>query len=127
MGICSSCFRRKKTSPEREPLLPKIAPLQAPPTPSHLEKAVDIIAAFQSGKLPSQSQLNSILRSLANSKLLQCEVQLGSGRGPLSANGRRVLVYVREVVEAALQVGMEKNGMFYCLCTVILARVLTIL
>ncbi|RDB27511.1 Uncharacterized protein C32A11.02c [Hypsizygus marmoreus] len=109
MGSCFSNLSRKRSDPEREPLLPK--PVSPPPRArkSLLDRAVDIAAALQSGKLPSQNQLNLILRSIANSDILQCEAQLTSGPGPLSENGRRVLGDAREVVESLLQVGMEKN------------------
>ncbi|KAF8067868.1 hypothetical protein FPV67DRAFT_1493936 [Lyophyllum atratum] len=108
MGSCLSCFRGEIESTEREPLLPKAAPPPPPPrTP--LDKAVDILAASQSGKLPSQDQLNAILRSILGSSLLQCSGQGVLGAGPLSENGRRVVNDIRDLFDSILQLGMEKN------------------
>ncbi|GLB39185.1 hypothetical protein LshimejAT787_0603470 [Lyophyllum shimeji] len=109
MGSCLSCLRGESESAEREPLLPTVAPPPpVPRSPTPLEKAADILAALQSGKLPSQDQLDIILRSNLRSSLLQCDLSV-SGSGPLSENGRRVVDDTRELIESILQFGMEKN------------------
>ncbi|KAG6833041.1 hypothetical protein H0H87_012052 [Tephrocybe sp. NHM501043] len=108
MGSCLSCCRSR--SREREPLLPKSVPSLPPPLPpphSPLDKLVDVLAGFQAGKLPSQEQLEVILRSVLCSDLLKDDPQFLSG--PLSGNGKRVVADLNEALEATLQFGIEKN------------------
>lgn len=106
MGFCFSCCRRRKSS-ERQPLLaPNKDPL--PPPKSLVEKAVDILAALKANKLPSQSQLNTFLQLTLRSDFL--EVQGLPGYGPVSDDARKVILDLRECVDAILQIGMEKNG-----------------
>ncbi|KAG6907809.1 hypothetical protein DXG01_007291 [Tephrocybe rancida] len=105
MGSCLS--RGRRSSSEQEPLLPKVTPPPPPPTHSTLDKFIDVLAGRQSGKLPSQDQLAAILRSALSSSILKGDPQILSG--PCSKDGKRVLVDVREVLEAMLQFGMEKN------------------
>lgn len=107
MGSCLSCLRDKgRHSAEREPLLPRVAP---PPPVRSLDRGVDILAALQSGKYPSQSQLNVAIQLMITSSLLQSDDKLLSG-GPLSDNGRRIVQDVRVLLESVLQLGMEKNS-----------------
>ncbi|KAG6844031.1 hypothetical protein H0H93_016717, partial [Arthromyces matolae] len=103
MGSFLSCL--KKRSGEREPLLPKSTP-PSPPL-SSFEKVADIIAALQSGKLPSQDQLDNILRQFLRSTFLNDDQRFISGR--LSQNGNRILMDTRDLIGALLQFGMEKN------------------
>lgn len=78
-----------------------------------VDKIVDVLAALNAGKLPTQDQISSFLQVLLKSELLR-EVQdkgkVVPGYGPLSKEGRKVLADVRALVQAALQFGMEKNG-----------------
>lgn len=84
------------------------------PKDSSIDKAADILAALHTGKLPSQEQINKALQALLRSSALRDDAaQVVSGGGPLSETGRNVLDDVREIIGAALQIGMEKNGMVF--------------
>lgn len=76
-------------------------------TGTDLEKVSECLGALTAGKLPSESQLEDILRVVLKNELL--DDQVFGGYGPLSERGRQVLRDSREVVEAILQIGMEKN------------------
>lgn len=116
MGLfLSSLPRSCSKSSERKPLLPTrhgdVTTYQdnpAPPAPL-LCKLADILGALQKGKLPSQDQLNLICQNILKSGLLRDEASI-AGHGSLSRSGRRVLDDAREIVEALLQIGLEKNG-----------------
>lgn len=73
-------------------------------------KLAEFLDAIQKGKLPSQDQLNIILRTILKSSLLRDDSHVVPRYGSLSQSGERVLEDVREMVEALLQIGMEKNG-----------------
>lgn len=105
MGFCFSCCRRQK-SDEREPLLPKNRPEAKPPR--YNELFVDIVAALNAGKLPSQMQLYRISRIALNSDVLN--VGESSGPGTLSDNWRQIVKDVREIIEASVEIGLQKNG-----------------
>ena len=108
MGYCFSCCRRDKRGSEREPLLPQHArPGEYIPKQSNLDKYAECFAALSAGKLPSQHQLNGALQTLQRSSLLHY-----SGYGPLSQRGVAVVESARELIEAIIQVGMEKNGLY---------------
>jgi hypothetical protein len=98
-------FSRK--SVESEPL---IAPTpDSPPEPtSRFQKAIDVLAALKANKLPSQDQLNAFLQSLLRANLL--DVGGVAGHGPISDDVKKVVQDVKELFEAVLQIGMEKNG-----------------
>lgn len=87
----------------------------------HVDSAVNGIealarmsAAVRAGKLPTSQQLAAIVQRLLKSNALQPD--LGSrvagrvGGGKLSPKGREVVVAAREVLEALVRVGMEKNS-----------------
>ena len=123
MNYYLPCFRNSTQTDEREPLLPKHAahhnlrPGEASSSVSverrgAVDKIVDILAAFNAGKLPSQAQLSGFLQVLLSSELLRLD---GSQRkttsvGPMSKDGRKVLNDVRNLVQSLLQFGLEKNG-----------------
>lgn len=111
MGFCLSCCRRRsKDRSEREPLLPKHDDILPPPH-NNFDKFADVLAAISAGKLPSQDQLNHALQQLLRSDLLDSRTTAHAiGYGPLSESGRKVVEDVREVVQAALEVGVQKNG-----------------
>ena len=83
-----------------------------------VDKIIDILAAFNAGKLPSQTQLSRFLRILLSSELLRQDhghSGIGIGNkttnvGPMSKDGRIVLNDVRNLVQSMLQFGLEKNG-----------------
>lgn len=81
---------------------------------SGLEAFARMSAALQAGKLPTSQQLATIVQRLLKSNALQPD--LGSrvagrvGGGKLSPKGREVIVALREVLEALVRVGMEKNS-----------------
>ncbi|CDZ97340.1 hypothetical protein [Phaffia rhodozyma] len=105
-------------STERSPLLPT----HLQPNQQTVDQAKDqarkasfkiatAIAAFQAGKLPSQSQLNALLAKALDSDLLSPGIGRGGGRtGRLSEEGSRVVRALRDVVSAIGVVGNEKNG-----------------
>lgn len=113
------CFWNSNQSDEREPLLPKHAAHQN--SRRHggsglvergtVDKIVDILVAFNAGKLPSQAQLSRFLQILLSSELLKHD---GSKKttsvGPMSKDGQKVLNDVRNLVQSMLQFGLEKNG-----------------
>ena len=78
-----------------------------PPTKSYIAKFVDVLAALKSGKLPSQEQINDVLRRVISSHILEDE---DFGSSPEEKERRRLLSRTREFVEATLVVGSEKNG-----------------
>ncbi|KAI0088053.1 hypothetical protein BDY19DRAFT_891712 [Irpex rosettiformis] len=107
MGLFFSCCRRQKDHKEREPLLPKhrvdAAADEYLPSKTQLNRLVDVVAALKTGKLPTQEQLNHIIRSLLHS------TAPGSSYGTLSGPGRQVLSDFRELLDVLLLVGLEKN------------------
>lgn len=118
MGFCFSCCRRSRPE-DREPLLPRQVTHEEPllSSRSQVDKLADVLAALQAGKLPSQDQTNAALRRSLRSDVLAVEGSktarvLGQGRqyGPLSERGQTIVKDVREVIEAVIQFGMEKNG-----------------
>lgn len=114
MGFCFSCCRRRpKDRGEREPLLPKSTDDVLPPPQSHLDKVADVLAAISAGKLPTQSQLNHALQALLMSDLLDARAAAHViGYKPLSTAGQKVVEDAREVVEAALELGMQRNSTY---------------
>lgn len=72
------------------------------------------VAALKVGKLPTTDQLVAILQATLKSDLLQPEAgshfakRVGGG-GKLSNQGREVVVAEREVIEAVIRIGLEKN------------------
>lgn len=101
---------------EREPLLRPSSPEEQP----HLSipQLARSLAAVRAGKLPSTSQLSTLLRTFLRSPLLQIEGTIfsttyGSGRigtGALTKEGESVRAALRELVEALLRVAMERNA-----------------
>ncbi|KAF8908630.1 hypothetical protein CPB84DRAFT_169310 [Gymnopilus junonius] len=127
MDCCLSCFGKSRSNDgEREPLLPHDSPRQEssrdlsqsasstvvnPERPA-VDKIVDVLAAFNAGKLPTQDQISKFLQVLLKSELLrdlQDKGKVVPGYGPLSKDGRKVLADVRFLIQAALQFGIEKN------------------
>ena len=129
------CFWNSSQPDEREPLLqnthathhhhhhPSHNQYNAPESGLELErgtidKIIDILVAFNSGKLPSQTQLSRFLRILLSSELLRQDhghggIGIGNKTtsvGPMSKDGRKVLNDVRNLVQSMLQFGLEKNG-----------------
>ncbi|KIM72026.1 hypothetical protein PILCRDRAFT_16512 [Piloderma croceum F 1598] len=111
MGFCFSCCRRRD-SPEREPLLSaRTHSTESLPEPtSHIQKAIDVLAALKANKLPSQNQLNLFLQSVLRSDVLDVNGHGVTGYGPVSDDARKVILDLRECIEAVLQIGMEKNA-----------------
>lgn len=112
MGILLSCCRRQKDHSEREPLLPKDRFDSKPPR--YNEVFADIVAAINAGKLPSQTQLDHAARIALNSDVLN--VEDSSGPGTLSENWRQIVGDVREIIEAIVEIGLQKNGTFVACC-----------
>lgn len=105
------CFWNSEPSQsdEREPLLPAHHNLR--PERGTVDKIVDILVAFNAGKLPSQAQLSRFLQILLSSELLSQDGKTTSV-GPMSKDGRKVLNDVRNLVQSMLQFGLEKNGTY---------------
>ncbi|KAF9564543.1 hypothetical protein CPC08DRAFT_705282 [Agrocybe pediades] len=133
MDACFPCFgsRSKARDSEREPLLPKHQPntdsepttsaapngTRAPQVPdagdsSVINKVVEVLAALNAGKLPTQEQTTHLLQVLLGSELLKEDnsTNVVPGNGPTSRQGRKVLKDVRGLIQAMLQFGMEKNA-----------------
>ncbi|KAF8588045.1 hypothetical protein K439DRAFT_1630079 [Ramaria rubella] len=121
MGFCFSCCRSTPGNSEHEPLLHgesfPDATTDPPPPESRIEKVADAFGALRVGKLPSQEQINVALRKVLHSGVLTVDdseddslqyVLLGQ-YGPLSERGTKVIKDIRELVEAVIQFGMEKN------------------
>ena len=111
MGICSSCCGRRhkepKHDPERQPLLrSESSALKDASSP--YEKVADVLAALQAGKLPTQQQLDGALRKLLKSGILDAEA--GRKGGALDEAGAKIVSDTRELVEALIRFGLEKNG-----------------
>lgn len=111
MGICSSCCGRRHKEPkhdsERQPLL-RSESFALKDASSPYEKIADILGALQAGKLPTQLQLDNALRTLLISGIL--DVEAGKKGGALDEAGVKVVRDTKELVEAFLRFGMEKNG-----------------
>jgi hypothetical protein len=121
MGFLFSCCRRSSAEDDHEPLLSPQSPIyeDLPPPQSHVDKVADAFGALRVGKLPSQDQINVALRKVLRSNVLTVE-DAGKGArvlgqkhlyGPLSERGKAILKDVRELIEAVIQFGMEKNGL----------------
>ena len=111
------CFRDSSQTDEREPLLPKHAPRHNLRPDGSVErgtvdKIVDILVAFNVGKLPSQAQLSGFLQILLSSELLRQDGSKSktTSVGPMSKDGRKVLKDIRNLIQSMLQFGLEKNG-----------------
>ncbi|EAU81413.2 hypothetical protein CC1G_05243 [Coprinopsis cinerea okayama7 len=86
----------------------------APPT--LVGKLIDIVAAFQAGKLPTQDQISHFLRTVLNSRVLDHVIgdeirdsKFLCGSGPTTKRGQQVLASVQNVLQALLEFGLEKN------------------
>ncbi|KDR72634.1 hypothetical protein GALMADRAFT_270594 [Galerina marginata CBS 339.88] len=123
MGFSLPCLGKRPKDSEREPLLPKNRRShgqQPSATSSELvegldtptiDKIVDVLAALNTGKLPSQDQTSHFLRLLLKSELLNDDNgRAVSGTGPTSEQGRQVIADLRRLVQVALRFGMEKNA-----------------
>lgn len=113
MGSCFSCCRRreKPTHPERKPLLSSSTDALQPPS-NAFEKVADVFAAVHSGKFPTQQQVSAALQKLLRSELLSEEDDNGIAglNKSLEADRKKLVRDLREVAEAVIQVGLEKNG-----------------
>jgi hypothetical protein len=108
MGLLLSCCGQRKKEKKYSPLLDRDEQEPLGPSRDVLVKAAAAFGALSAGKLPTEGQLEHVLRSCLHSTILNDKDAIG-GRGPLSQNGRKLLADTREVIEAVLQVGMEKN------------------
>lgn len=76
-------------------------------------KLAPALAALKAGKLPSQEQLEKLLDNALDSDVLSPGIgKAGSRTGRLSEEGARVIKALRKVLQAAEQLGHEKNGAF---------------
>ena len=106
MDYCLPCFGR--------PAPPQsIRQQQQQQEHNGVNKLVAVVTALNAGKLLSQDQLSACLRYTLNSELLREDTgtDVLPGNGPMSIQGRKVLSELRNVIQATLQFGMEKNGM----------------
>lgn len=74
----------------------------------NMDKAASVVAAFQAGKQPSQTQINAWVDYLLQSQLIQVE-KTESG-GELSENGRRLAGDARKVLDAYKAYASSKNS-----------------
>ncbi|KAJ7597753.1 hypothetical protein C8J56DRAFT_327660 [Mycena floridula] len=76
---------------------------EAASTTSLLQNAADVAAALNSGKLPSQAQIDSFARGFLKADLLKFPA------GQLSQQASNVILRARSVLELLLILGLEKN------------------
>ncbi|KAH7869060.1 uncharacterized protein C8R40DRAFT_1132563 [Lentinula edodes] len=105
MGLFVSFIRSRKPArcrEEREPLLD--SELEESRQVKHLfRKLVHIVAALDAGKLPSQHQLNHLIKVALKSEILY------PTEGSSSLAGHKVLLDVREFLGLLAVFGLEKN------------------
>ncbi|EEB89109.1 hypothetical protein MPER_12836, partial [Moniliophthora perniciosa FA553] len=111
MGICASCFRRRRRSrnfhgydDEREPLLHQKETTRQDYWASRTRKVLECVDALKAGKLPSQDQLEALIRTALTSDVLRDKRDK-----KLSAAGRGVVASLRELGKAAIEFGEDKN------------------
>ncbi|KIJ69680.1 hypothetical protein HYDPIDRAFT_104272, partial [Hydnomerulius pinastri MD-312] len=118
--ISCSCFGRRPSrepGPEdREPLLQSSSAHSLQSPRSQLEKAADVVAAIQAGKLPSQEQINRALQTCMRTscylRVPEPECQRHdphNALGPLSDGSRRIIEDVRNVLQSILEFGVQNN------------------
>lgn len=111
LSSCCGSRKTKKGSGEREPLLPthRDETVDAVvPTQQSLNKVADLLAALANGKLPSQDQLNHLIRRILASPIF---LEINKDKhDALSRRGQLVLRDVQEVLQAFMELGLEKNG-----------------
>ncbi|KAJ4472085.1 hypothetical protein J3R30DRAFT_3231249, partial [Lentinula aciculospora] len=104
MGLFVSCLRsRPKREQEREPLLSTIEEQRQPELKYIFKKLVHIVAALDAGKLPSQHQLNRLIKVVLKSHVLHPK------RGGPSPASIKVLRDLREVLGLLAVFGLENN------------------
>lgn len=101
----------RDSSEDSEALLPR---QDVEPHTSPFQKIAEVLAALNTGKYPSQDQIGRALQILLRSRTLSLdaptEVLGARPRSSLSVSGRRLIEHVREIIEAALRIGLEKNS-----------------
>ncbi|KAJ3892590.1 hypothetical protein GG344DRAFT_18095, partial [Lentinula edodes] len=105
MGLFVSCIRSRKPArcrEEREPLLDSELE-ESRQLKDLFRKLVHIVAALDAGKLPSQHQLNHLIKVALKSEILY------PTEGSSSLTGHKVLLDVREVLGLLAVFGLEKN------------------
>ncbi|KAJ3802671.1 hypothetical protein GGU11DRAFT_522209 [Lentinula aff. detonsa] len=104
MGLFASCIRRKPPRrEEREPLLSPAEEQRQPELKNIFKKVVHIVSALDAGKIPSQHQLNRLLKAVLRSNILYPK------EGGVSPAGNKVLRDLREVFGLLAVFGLEKN------------------
>ncbi|KAJ4000512.1 hypothetical protein F5050DRAFT_436126 [Lentinula boryana] len=104
MGLFASCIRRKPPRcEEREPLLSPAEEQRQPELKNIFKKLVHIVSALDAGKIPSQHQLNRLLKAVLGSNILYPK------EGGVSPAGSKVLRDLREVLGLLAVFGLEKN------------------
>lgn len=113
ISTCCGLREKKARTGEREPLLPQHRDRDETvdavvPDQQSLNKIADLIAAVGNGKLPSQDQLNNLIRRILQSQIFK-EINKDK-HDTLSRRGQVVLKDLEEVLRAFMDLGMEKNG-----------------
>ncbi|KAJ3743444.1 hypothetical protein DFH05DRAFT_1209188 [Lentinula detonsa] len=103
MGLFASCIRRKPPRCEEEPLLSPAEEQRKPELKNIFKKVVHIVSALDAGKIPSQHQLNRLLKAVLRSNILYPK------EGGVSPAGNKVLRDLREVFGLLAVFGLEKN------------------
>jgi hypothetical protein len=75
-----------------------------------MEKATSVLAAFDAGKFPDQSQANQAIDWVLVNLIPEIEP---SGGGELSAQGKAISNGLREALKAYKQLGSNKNGQYF--------------
>ncbi|TDL25231.1 hypothetical protein BD410DRAFT_632059 [Rickenella mellea] len=113
-----SCCRRQKSpkrSPEHDPLLPRSQPQlfesneRAKEATQTLAHVAAVLGALRAGKLPTEPQVDDALRMILHSDLLTPNSPHYPFQGTLGKQVGVLVRDVRNVVDALLRLGMEKN------------------
>lgn len=125
MGALTSSNRRsnqEQTASENESLVsddptsPSSSRSRSPASPvdevpdakDPIQKATDVLAALKAHKLPSQDQVNKALQLLLKSNVLN--IGDVGGSGPVGDDTRNIQHDLKNLAEAIMEVGLEKNG-----------------
>ena len=120
MGFCFSCCRRQKiraSNDEQQSLLGSTGS----PSTSHYERGdiflriADMLGALRAGKLPSQQQLDVIIKALLRSEFLSSDgiqtMGFNAELEHMNTMGIEIIVDLRTILETVLEIGLEKNSM----------------
>ncbi|KAF9076606.1 hypothetical protein BDP27DRAFT_1398255 [Rhodocollybia butyracea] len=104
MGICPSAPSRSDKVSDEENLRAEGDQFRQGRLRYLSKKLVHVLSALRTGKLPSQDQVNRLIKAALRSKLLESD-----GEGELSPAGRQVVRDLRKLLGTVVIFGQEKN------------------